>query len=75
MRQTIKPTDMHRRTLIIIAFLVFSAGALALAWPRPASPSCQQDSCSKDMESIDQPEKTSGKLLWESLPSQFFSSF
>jgi len=66
---------MNQRNFFRILFLAVAIGTIALVWPRPTIASGSDDSCRESMESIDKTESQTGKLLWESLPNQFFSSF
>ncbi|RYY53595.1 MAG: hypothetical protein EOO05_20950 [Chitinophagaceae bacterium] len=66
---------MHQRNFFRILFVAIAIGTIALVWPRPTNASGPEDSCRESMESVEKTDSQTGKLLWESLPNQFFSSF
>ena len=65
---------MNQRSLLKILLLALVIGVIALVWPAPVNADSTA-TCKDTLEADAEMDNGTSRLLWESLPNQFFSRF
>ena len=65
---------MNQRSFLKILLLAVVIDVIALVWPSPVNAD-NTATCKETLEADAQTDNGTTRLLWESLPNQFFSKF